>query len=187
MISPLQSSQPLACREGASRLEQPMQYLRKNPLTLRLSRRPTTLAIAVAVSMATVGMTVGTAVAGEHASHELLGYNDLIERLGENLPTGVGVIVAQVEAPDSGGDYGPKPERLATRGQDLHRDERGHGGSPTMRTWSRGGSMGPCPASRRTCPKSSCGRRSIGWARVSSMLRSHRACPPIRFRQGSSV
>jgi len=47
-----------------------------------------------------------------------VGLDDLVARLGGgNVPTGAGVIVAQVEAPDAQGDYGPNPNHAQNVGK----------------------------------------------------------------------
>ena len=54
-----------------------------------------------------------------------IGYTDLLERLGEDAPTGAGVIVGQIEAPD-GSNYGPNQNSGEFAGIDF----TAHSGTP---------------------------------------------------------
>ena len=65
--------------------------------------------LAAAAAGVAAGMLLGlTSVATAQTASQILGYDALMARLGVgNFPTGANVVVAQVEAPESPGNYGP--------------------------------------------------------------------------------
>src|SRR5262249_38408684 len=61
-----------------------------------------TLPVAMVVLLSTSGKALAGGVTAE------IGYDDLVARLGAaNVPTGLNIVVSQVEAPESPGNYGP--------------------------------------------------------------------------------
>ena len=78
-------------------------------------RRPAVCALAVLAAM----LLTDSAPAGQTTNDgPEVGLDDLVARLGAgNVPTGAGVIVAQVEAPDAQGDYGPNPAHAQNVGK----------------------------------------------------------------------
>ena len=78
-------------------------------------------AVTAAASLALSLGLVSPLQAG-HASFEVLGYSDLVARLGGSAPDGSGVIVAQVEVPDGDGDYGPNKGATHYVGKTFHEE-----------------------------------------------------------------
>ncbi|MBT8487008.1 MAG: hypothetical protein HKO59_12800 [Phycisphaerales bacterium] len=64
------------------------------------------LSLAAAASLA-----VSAAAGAQHASQDVLGLPDLLDRLGGAAPDGAGIVVAQVEA-QVGTSYGPNPDHV---------------------------------------------------------------------------
>lgn len=63
------------------------------------------------IASACVLLSTQSALAGNNSNDgPLIGLDDLIKRIGlENVPTGAGVIIAQVEAPNGNGNFYPNP------------------------------------------------------------------------------
>ena len=75
--------------------------------------------ITCAVVAAAAWLCAGPAWGGGQTNDgPLVGLDDLIKRLGpDNIPTGAGVIVGQVEAPDGQGDYSPNQSNSEFEGK----------------------------------------------------------------------
>jgi hypothetical protein len=61
---------------------------------------------------AAIALALGLAGAapGQHPSQDIAGLGELLDRLGDDAPTGAGIVVAQVEVADGEGDYGPNQD-----------------------------------------------------------------------------
>jgi hypothetical protein len=84
-----------------------------------------------ALGLVLVACCAGGLSAGARANDgAAVGLDDLAARIGqENLPTGSGVIVGQVEAPDAQGDYRPAPGNAEFAGKTFHENSGATGNS----------------------------------------------------------
>ncbi len=88
---------------------------------MQFSKRPPTRRQGVSPVIAATALSLGllTGAAAAQSNQSLIGYDDLVERLGkEHVPTGAGIRVAQVEGLQNN-SYAPNPESNQFSGKDF--------------------------------------------------------------------